>query len=465
MCVSISVKTMKRRLLLVLILLLVYNVNLRQVSSHDTFATRFVPISILRDGDLILDEFVPDHVRHPPPDYDFPNFTPARGHYYDSHPPVGPILALPVYALPIWMNIPADAALAANMFSKLAASIMAALSALAIFAAVNRLLTDAGRPSESVAFVAALAYGLTTSVWSTASLALWSHTPAILGYAVALWALCAGWTGTAGFSAAAAAMSRPATAPAAVLLMLFAVHRAYRHGSLDEWLGAARGLAVAALVAGGAGIYNVWLLGNPLGGARGRTEFWLRELNAPTMFSGSLLEGLAGLTISPGYGLIVFSPIVAIALVGAIDAWRTRPVTDAFLLARYVSLAGLVILLTYAKFIAWWGGHGFGPRYLTDAMPFVGMLFGLGFAVVGRTRLAIARAAVFVLVVYSFAIQAVGAFCWPSPWALENNPPPYLRAWEWRDNPIASAVRSGPKFDPAARKAFSVLAGWINGRT
>ena len=50
-------------LLLFFGLVFVYNVNLRQVSSHDTYASRFVPISILRDGDLILDEFVPETIK------------------------------------------------------------------------------------------------------------------------------------------------------------------------------------------------------------------------------------------------------------------------------------------------------------------------------------------------------------------------------------------------------------------
>ncbi len=54
---------MRSQALLFVGLLLIYNVNLRQVSSHDTYASRFVPISILRDGDVILDEFVPEALK------------------------------------------------------------------------------------------------------------------------------------------------------------------------------------------------------------------------------------------------------------------------------------------------------------------------------------------------------------------------------------------------------------------
>jgi hypothetical protein len=446
-----------RPLFLLLGLFVVYNVNLRQVSSDDTYASRFVPISVLRDGDLILDEFVPPYIREGGPDRLTDNFIFVRGHYYDSHPPIGPLLAVPVYALPVWAGVPESPQLVANLFSKVAASIMTALSALLIFGAVRRLVAEIGKPdrAEAVAMAAALAYGVCTSVWSTASLALWSHTPAVLGYAFAIWALTSGWTGTAGLAAMASAMSRPATLPAAGIIVLFTLHRAFRHKTGDAWLAAVRCAAAAGITAAAALVYNLWLLGDPLGGARLRTEVWIREFNTSRMFSGSLIDGLAGLTVSPSYGLLIFSPIVVIAIRGAIKAWQKAPTSDARLLIRYVSLAALVILLTYSKFIVWWGGHGFGPRYLTDAMPFVGVLFGVGFAAIGVPRARLGQAGLAALLVYSASIQAIGAFCWPSPWTLRKNPPPHLRLWDWHDNQILSSIRSGPRIDPTARRLLA----------
>ena len=157
-------------LLLFIGLLAAYNINLRQVSSHDTYASRFVPISILRDGDLILDEFVPEAIKQQAGDDFFSDyFVYVRGHFYDSHPPVGPLLALPVYALPAWIGIPARAELIANMFSKLAASLMVALSGVLIFRASRQVLmpTLTGMPHDAehatrIALLAAIAYGLAT---------------------------------------------------------------------------------------------------------------------------------------------------------------------------------------------------------------------------------------------------------------------------------------------------------------
>ncbi len=472
----------KAELLLFIGLLAAYNINLRQVSSHDTYASRFVPISLLRDGDVILDDFVPDVFKAQAGDDFFSNyFFYSRGHFYDSHPPVGPLLALPVYALPVWIGIPARAELVANLFSKLAASLMVALSGVLIFRASRQVLIqtltgmseDAEHATRIAAF-AAIAYGLATSVWSTASLAMWTHTPAVLGFAVMLWALTSGRAGIAGAAAAAAVIARPATAPGVALFGLYLVHQALRHsgdsaGAPRRRMDILRFSASAAFVGLAGALYNYWLFNNAMGGAPFRSEYWFKELGTASMFSGSLPVGLAGLTVSPSRGILIFSPIVLAAVYGAARAWRSplgsgsTPASfgraDAILLARYSSLAALAMLLTYSKFIVWWAGHGYGPRYLTDAMPFLGPLLALGFSpIFGRTsRAHAARIAVSVALAYSIVIQVIGAFCWPSSWTLNDNPPYQYRLWDWRESDIELCIRDGPRIDPAALALFKRL--------
>ena len=451
-----SMRPSRHAILLFFGLLVVYNLNLRQVSSHDTYASRFVPISILRDGDLILDEFVPETIKQQAGDQFFSDyFHYARGHFYDSHPPVGPLLALPVYALPAWIGIPARAELIANLFSKFAASIIAALSAVVLFATAKRVVKNDGL---RITLFTAVSYALGTSIWSTASQAMWTHTPAVLGYAVALWALLAGHPSIAGIAAVAAAVARPATSPVVALLGLYLIHTMLMHRKsvMDVLRFSATGL-VTGLVGG---LYNYWMFGNVVGGAPFRTAIWMQEFGTTDMFSGSLPIGFAGLTVSPNRGLLIFSPIIMVAIVGAIKAWRLSPLSDGVLLARYSSLAVLAILLIYSKFIAWWGGHGFGPRYLTDAMPFVGLLFAFGFRPLTEKgqRNRFLRVAVAVLLGYSICIQAIGAFCWPSQWTLNNNPPYRFRLWDWRNTEIATCISEGPKIDPAARQLLNRFA-------
>ena len=166
---------------------------------------------------------------------------------------------------------------------------MAALSALLVLAVTRRVMELMAQPGLVVPFVAALAYGLGTSVWSTASQGLWSHTPTLLGYVLGLWALLAGWWGWAGVAVVASVLARPATAPAAAALVAYTIHVAWRrtrpHAAPEDrriWSRVATCCA-GGLIVGLLGVtYNLWIFGNAVGGAPVRTEFWVRQLGAPT---------------------------------------------------------------------------------------------------------------------------------------------------------------------------------------
>ena len=474
------------RSLLVVCLLGVYNANLRQVSSLDTYASRLVPIALLRHGELTLDRFFPDKAGDFPDEYLSTYLYRTGGHLYDSHPPVGSLLALPIYALPVWLGVPEDTDAAGNLMSKLSASAFMALAALILVVALSTVgrqvaLPDAGRfDPETVALGAVVIFALGTSVWSAGSQALWSHTPAVLGYALAVWGVVSGFGAVAGVAAGLAAVARPATAPAALLLIGFLIHRAMRHraaggGVAAETGEAIKGVACLGLVGGLGVLFNLMVFGNVGGGAAGRTTNWVEAFGASNMFEGSLLTGLAGLTISPSRGILVFSPVVLLAVVGGYRVWRTRldalatiEGQDAVLLGRYATLGAVAMLLVYSQYLVWWGGHGFGPRYLTEMMPLAALLFVFGLMDPGRlsrpapTRRAprpmtLRATALIVLCAYSIGIQALGAFCWPSPWTLDGASVYVPKLWDWQDNQIASCIRSGPRVDPMARRLIERL--------
>ncbi len=474
------------RSLLVVCLLLVYNANLRQVSSLDTYASRQVPIALLRHGELTLDRFFPDLAGDHPDAYLSTYLYRTGGHLYDSHPPVGSLMALPVYAIPVWLGVPRDADAAGSLLSKLSASLFMAMAALALFVAlstVGRQVAPHGTgrfTPETAAMIAVVIFGLGTSVWSAASQALWTHTPAVLGYALAVWGIVSGFGAVAGAAAGLAAVARPATAPVALLLIGFLIHRAMRHraaggAAVAETGQAIKGVVCLGLVAGSGVLFNLMICGSVAGGAAGRTTNWVEAFGVSSMFEGSLLTGLAGLTISPSRGILVFSPVVLLAVVGGFRVWRTRlgglasiQVQDAVLLGRYATLGAVAMLLTYSQYLVWWGGHGFGPRYLTDVMPLAALLFLFGLVDLDRParlksaagpspRMTLRATALIVLGTYSIGIQAVGAFCWPSPWTRDGSSAYVAKLWDWEDNQIASCVRSGPRVDPMARRLFERL--------
>ncbi len=106
----------------------------------------------------------------------------------------------------------------------------------------------------------------------------------------------------------------------------------------------------------------------------------------------------------------------------------------------------VVYLIILSKYAVWWAGHSFGPRYWTDAMPIFAVLPGFGLEWAWRRSRA-ATAAFAVSIVLAIAIQAIGAFCYPSTW---NDAPINLdrkpsRVWDWADSEITRCLREGRK--------------------
>lgn len=81
-------------------------------------------------------------------------------------------------------------------------------------------------------------------------------------------------------------------------------------------------------------------------------------------FTTPLLEGLAGLLVSPGRGLIWYAPPVLLGLLGARALLRRAP-------GLALTAAGMVgaLLLVAARYYQWHGGGVWGPRLLTPVLP------------------------------------------------------------------------------------------------
>jgi hypothetical protein len=434
------------------LLFVVYNANLRQASSGDTLMARYVPIAVLRWGTLDLDRLV----QIDPAKGLRINQWVARGHLYDSFPPIAPLFALPVYALPVWLGHPADSRLLSNLASKIAASLMAALSSVLLYEALRRIF-----PTGGSAWISSLVYALGTPVWSTASQGLWTHTPAVLTLCGAILLLTRRRPGWAATLMAIGGVALPATLPLIPILVSFdfAPESQSPLARALDWLRFAvrRCWGAACIIAAGAA-YNYWLFGD-IAGSNAMRNAQFARLFATTNFGGSLPAGLLGLLVSPNRGLLVFSPVIAFALWGGARAWRRRTVThlsEAQRLARVASLGFTVVLLVYSKYLVWWAGDAFGPRYLTDVMPLLAVMLAFALAELGWSDTRggprqMIRWLFAILLFYSVFIQAVGAFCWPSTWN-RGYPPAHERLWDWKRTEIATCLREGPRFDPVARR-------------
>ena len=109
-------------------------------------------------------------------------------------------------------------------------------------------------------------------------------------------------------------------------------------------IGSALGLGLYA-------IYNAYRFGHPL------------TFGPPMSFAVRYIpEGLTGLLVSPGFGLLWFSPCAVCGLVGI---FRAHKRWEAFtILGIFGSFLGV-----HSLWVMWWGGWSWGPRLILPALP------------------------------------------------------------------------------------------------
>ena len=441
----------------------VYNMNLRQVSSDDTRAARYVPISLLRAGNLDLNEFFPPAIEGALPYFLFEK----NGHRYDSYPLVTPLLALPIYAPLVYADLPLNDYQLATFASKVAASVQTA-AAVAVFFLLACRMVGARRladPGGAGALLATVVIAFGTSLWSTASQGLYTHATAALGLTVALHSLLRGRPLLAGLAAGVAASARPAVALAVAIL-----------AGAAWFLGDGRARPAVRYAAGVGTValltiwHKVWLFGDLVGNdLAAKNIMWLEWAGTTSVFGGNLVEGFLGSLINPSRGLLVHSPILVFALAGAWRVWRGRladsqVMRPALVVARFAAIAALAVALLYGKHIVWWGAHGYGAKYLTDVLPLLALMIPFGVGCTGWGVRAnrvdganLRRSTAAILLLWSIGVQIVGVTSHPSTWLLDKNPPYYERLWDWRHNQIVSCLREGPRLDPALRRLIGSL--------
>ncbi len=394
-------------LLLIVLCMTAYMSNQAAMPGGDTVASRYIPLSLLCEHDLDLNE-MPLRLRLRNGRISQPYFLlPARhGRQVATFGPSPGIMAFPVFFV---------ASLLSNRFSyqrvlhlaKLAASLMVAISVLLLYLAMTSMTGRTG------AFILALVYGLATSSWSMMSQALWQHTAALPWLAAALLVLTRGrnrdalvpW---AGLFLGLAVICRP---PDIVIAIAFTVYVWLHHRKYFVAF-----LGLAAIPAALQAAYNWFYFGNPLLFGQLLLNRFLHEhtglLSAwacPKCATWDtsphhVLTAIAGLLFSPSRGIFVYSPVLMLGLWGLVASLRRQG--DPLLRWSLAGFAALVLL--YAFRHDWWGGWSFGYRFLMDGVP----LLVIGITPLwGRLKASrLLKGLSLILVLFSLMVQFVGAF-------------------------------------------------------
>jgi hypothetical protein len=427
-----------------LLCFVVYNANLRAIAAGDTYPARYLPFAILQHHTLFMN-----------PIEDVAAQGRGDGAYWMLHRPDGRIMSLypvvvPMAVAPLYL--PAMAFLhgsgssvarldyVAKLMEKLSASFLAALSASLLYLLLRR------RTTPRTALVLTIAYAFGTTTWVTSSQALWQHGLAEVLVIAVLLLLTAPCTTPRAVSAAMLcgliACNRPPDIVLGAALGFYAL----------VWAGRSRWVLLAAAAAAPmllVLVYNVRFAGN-IGGGYG-------VIGKAAFFDHNPLIGTAGLLISPGKGLFVFSPFLLFLVL----AWRgPSRGPEERRLTLFMSVAVVLQIVLYAK-VDWRGGLSWGPRYMTDLLPFLMWMLVPAVEELRGVGLWAFRIAVGVAIV----MEAIGAFCYvgwvDNPiYAVSGGPHEMDAVWQWRNAAFLSSLRKGlspPELSREPRGTFDAV--------
>jgi hypothetical protein len=394
-------------------------------TSTDSAWTFHVASSILLEHNIDLDEY--RNLINLQLDY---RLRLIRGHIYYYYPAATPLLVAPV----VWLinklyplSHPTDfyTYLAEHApddrtarLEKIVASGIVGLAAGLMYLTCRRYLGV----FESSAV--ALIFAFSTSMWSTASRALWQHGPSVLFLTLALYLLVAAsdrpWAALCiGLVLGYAYAIRPTNSLSVAFLGLYLLINRQK----QFWL---FGIGLLAILV--PYVVQNWLT---YGNIFPPYSYQLFErLGTPA----TIAEGLVGTLVSPNRGLLVFTPIFLFSAYGALRALTP----GAPLLSRlepYLIAIVLMHWITTSIFEDWGGAWSIGPRYMVDMIPYLTYFFIPLFQrqALARPSLKFAFASLLILstLIQLHCATSIDPFMWNGkPRALVEAPE---RKWDWGD--------------------------------
>ncbi|MGD1095183.1 MAG: glycosyltransferase family 39 protein [Bryobacteraceae bacterium] len=417
-------------------------------TSFDSRWTVYIAMSLWNHHDTNLDEYSlairennyyavecvdgAGHVRIGPPEQ-------CDGHWYNSYPVGDAVLAAPLIwaavgiltlAKPALAHLPVSQPMIAAflrgdydaghaVIEMEAASFMLAAAAVVMFAIARRYL------STTRSVMLALLFAIATSAYSVGGRAIWQHTPSMLLLAITIYLLLRAeeeprFVAWAGLPVALAYTARPTDS---LFVLIFTVYVAVRHRAyLTRYLLIAAPVA-AVFVAYNYSVYHAIL-----------SPYYRPHLEGFLPANWGRMEvALAGNLVSPGRGLLIYTPVFGFAIWSMLRAKWTTP------LSKWLAVLVLMHWVVVSSYVVnWWAGHSYGPRFFTDVTP-VFVLFLIPYfarwdALSGWLRTAFVALALVGLAMHLRGGWSPAVYQWNvRPVNIDQHPE---RNWDWTDPPF-----------------------------
>ncbi|EKE00364.1 MAG: hypothetical protein ACD_22C00041G0011 [uncultured bacterium] len=357
-------------------------INTLAVQSEDTLPAMFLPVTILKEGTFYIDTYYPMLLQkypHPDDKSYTKGLTPfylrkAGSHYISAFPVASGLLALPVYAAPVLLNMPItwnNLILLSHVSSALIMSFSGGFLYL--------LLKKHFSLSNKLIFTLTAIYLFGSVNFAMVSQALWQHGPVQLFTILGVYFLLNVYrpktsSGVfkdlffSGLFLGLAILSRPTAGISLAflwLLILIPNLKNIRELFKQSFF---YGLGVIPVAA-----FFLWY----------NQTFYLNIANQgysnqlQNNWLGRFPEGFLGIWLSPSKGILIYSPIIIFSLVGfglilkqviKQKTWQKN--------LHYLTFALIVLVhvLVMGKWKHWYGGYSFGYRMASDIIPYLILL-------------------------------------------------------------------------------------------
>jgi hypothetical protein len=490
-------------------------INTLAIQSEDTLPAIFMPVTILKEGTLYVDTYYEMlRSRYPQPDdpQNIKGLTPFylrkivvssntetrltengmmqiyypqrenQFHYVSAFPIISGLLALPVYVVPLVLNMQINWP---NLIilSHISASLIMALAVAFFYLLVsrffvsefpkhlvsdNRVFHKIGTqinkiigPFNTPALLLTIIYAFATINFSSISQSLWQHGTVQLFTILTMYFMFLafesynqlstkqkhqdliwhqylrinlmdhlGYIFFAGFFLTMAVISRPTSAIIMPFLALL-IYQVYIHQPRNLIQ------ATVFLIAGmmPPTLFLFWY----------NAKYYLSVQNqgyvvqATSGWQSNILEGFAGLWLSPSKGMLVYSPVLVFAFLGLLAVYRRKKWHDDI---KYIIFACIVIfhMLVLGYWKHWYGGWSYGYRMASDILPFMVLLLVpyLQSSLFQKTKKLF-----IVLLLVSIGIQLLGIIFFDGVWHAAYDRGFSDTGWLWsiRDSEFAFTAR------------------------
>ena len=419
-----------------IICLFVYLVNERTIGSGDTVPNSILAFNLLENHTLNFENLRGTYLEKFAGGYFF--IDSIQGKLTSIYPIGTAIITFPFYLIfYLYLkisSIPVD--LTSNdfesyrlLFEKLAATLTTSI-AVVFFYLASRL-----KFQRKISIISTIIYAFATSVWSINSQAMWQHTALNMALIVTIYCLLKAnrvrekneimLLLIAGFFAGLL----PGIRPTAALFTMAAIAYSFLNFRLRSvWFVLGLTSALPSIA------WNLYYFGNLTGG-------YSKVLQNPYVIINLqyfIKTGLA-LLFSPSRGLLFFSPILIFSIFGAYRLFKSRFKKEEKLIGL-MTIAAIFIFINYSFYSMWWGGHNYGPRFLTDILPVACYLINYSIVNIFARKKSSARQIVLgFFIILSIYTQVVGVFAkmgvyW-NVYPVNVNLHPQ-RIWSLKDNQI-----------------------------